>query len=68
MLYRDTVKLALEDLIKDGRIPADALKEFESICERLDHGPEDAKDTEKKYNKIHPPMAMMKFWQKYQAR
>jgi hypothetical protein len=34
----------------------------------LDHGPEDAKVTEKKYNKVHPPMAMMKFWQKYQGR
>ena len=68
MLYRDTVKLALEDLIKDGRIPADALEEFESICKRLDHWPEDAEETANKYWKVHPPMAMMKFWQKYQGR
>lgn len=31
----------------------------------MDHGPEDTKITDNKYDKISPPKAMMFFWQKY---
>jgi hypothetical protein len=31
----------------------------------MDHGPEDTDVTDKKYNKISPPRAMMFFWQEY---
>lgn len=39
--------------------------EFNKICERMDHGPEDTKVTDNEYNKVPPPKAMMLFWQEY---
>lgn len=41
---------------------------FDTICKRMDHGPESADDTDKKHEKISPPVAMMKFWQEHQAK
>ncbi len=66
MLYRKTVRLALEDLVAQGKIPFDAIGEFDRICKRLDDGPEHKDITKNDYNNVHPPMAMMKFWQTYQ--
>lgn len=65
MIYRDTVRLALWELSSRWKIPAGAMGEFNKICERMDHGPEDTKVTDNEYNKVPPPKAMMLFWQEY---
>lgn len=63
--YRDTVRLALQDLVHQGKIESKALSDFDSISSRLINGPENTEVTDKKYGKVSPPMAMMQFWQKY---
>lgn len=68
MLYRNTVRLALTELQKQGKMEQADLDTFDSICKRMDKGPESANDTEKKYGKENPPVAMMKFWQKHQDK
>lgn len=64
-VYRETVRLALKQLEKDGKVNTGALDTFNKICERLENGPEDTKITDSKYNKESPAAAMMKFWQTY---
>ena len=51
-MYQKTVRVALEDLIRMGKIPTQALGEFDSLRDRLWNGPEDKKVTDSKYNKI----------------
>ena len=65
-IYRNTVRLALEDLKWKWKIPDRAIAEFDSICKRLE-SVEDPKVTESKYNKKAPATALMEFWQKYQG-
>lgn len=68
-IYRETVRLALKDLIKQGKIKdGGAIDEFNAICKRLENGPEDTEITESKYKKTPPAKAMMDFWQKYQGQ
>ncbi len=67
-LYRNTVRLALHDLAKQGRVSANAVSEFDSICDRMLNGPEDKKITDGKYKWETPATAMMKFWQANQGR
>ncbi len=63
MLYRDTVRLALQELERQWKIKSEDIAEFDRICKRFDHGPESADVVDKKYNKVTAPVAMMKFWQ-----
>ncbi len=65
LLYRNTVRLALADLVAQWKLWKNALDEFNVICKRFDNGPEDASITEKVYGKKAPPAAMMDWWQKY---
>lgn len=68
MLYRDTVKLALKELQKQGKMEQSDIDTFDSICKRMDKGPETADITKKKYKDENPPVAMMKFWQTHQHK
>ena len=67
-IYRETVRLALKELIAQGKIDSGALDEFNKTCTRLENGPEDSEITDSKYKKVPPAKAMMDFWQKYQGK
>ena len=64
-IYRNAVKVALQDLANTGKIPASATEEFSNICRRMEKV-EEKKTTDNKYGGISPADAMMKFWQTYQ--
>jgi hypothetical protein len=65
-LYRDTVKLALQDLAQQNKIPAEAVWEFSVLCKRLETPESD--DDKKKKDKDGKTAAvrMMEFWKRYQ--
>ena len=65
-LYRETVRLAVIELVENKKMSRMALDDFNSICDRMDQWPESQETTDNKYKKKSPPKAMMEWWQAYQ--
>ena len=50
-LYRETVRLALGEMRDRGKVDQSAIDEFNILCDGMDHGPESAEQSDKKYGK-----------------
>lgn len=69
-LYRDTMRLALVELARQGKIGAEKISQFDDILSRFAHGPEtEANEKMRKkrsqegdYDSMKAPFAMMQFW------